>query len=132
MYKKSRPSGSRPAIRGARHYGGQNQRSRSNKKYIDPSKFVKAAKPTVQTEYKPQHSFDDFKIDDLLKRNITRRGFKFPSPIQDQAIPEGLKGRDIVGLANTGTGKTAAFSIPMLLARDTPLTLEYNKSIEYE
>ena len=39
-----------------------------------------------------------------------------PSPIQDQTIPLGLEGRDVIGLANTGTGKTAAFAIPVIQA----------------
>ncbi len=46
--------------------------------------------------------------------NIAKRGFVVPSPIQDQALPNALDGRDIIGLANTGTGKTAAFLIPTI------------------
>lgn len=45
---------------------------------------------------------------------IESRGYIIPSPIQDQSIPEVLRGRDVVGLANTGTGKTGAFLIPLL------------------
>lgn len=60
------------------------------------------------------HSFSDFAVDVLLKRNLVAMGFSDPSPIQDQAIPQGLAGNDIVGIANTGTGKTAAFAIPVL------------------
>ena len=41
-------------------------------------------------------------------------GYESPSPIQEQAIPELLQGRDVIGQAQTGTGKTAAFSLPLL------------------
>lgn len=51
---------------------------------------------------------------DLLKGNITTMGFDIPTPIQDQTIPHGLEGRDVVGIANTGTGKTVAFAVPVL------------------
>jgi len=64
--------------------------------------------------YVPKHSFADFAIDERVKSNITRKGFTTPTAIQDQAIPYILEGRDIVGIANTGTGKTGAFLIPLL------------------
>lgn len=65
-------------------------------------------------EYKPQHTFNDFALDTRLKRNVVKKGYTKPTPIQDQAIPHALEGKDLVGTANTGTGKTAAFLLPML------------------
>ena len=62
----------------------------------------------------PVHEFVDFKLHQLIHDNIAKKGYITPSPIQDQTIPYGLEGRDIIGLANTGTGKTAAFLIPIL------------------
>jgi len=62
----------------------------------------------------PRYSFSELKIHDALKRAIERRGYITPTPIQDQAVPEVLAGRDVIGLANTGTGKTAAFLIPLI------------------
>jgi ATP-dependent RNA helicase RhlE len=62
----------------------------------------------------PDHSFNDFHIDERLKANIASKGFTAPSPIQDKSIPHILRGSDIVGIANTGTGKTAAFLIPLI------------------
>lgn len=56
----------------------------------------------------------DFALNDKLKRSIVAKGYVTPSPIQDQAIPLILEGRDIVGIANTGTGKTAAFLLPLI------------------
>lgn len=104
---------------GAAHFGGRgrnnNRRSKGPKKdYIHPSKFVKAAQPVAEEVYEAQHSFDDFEIHPLLKRNIRDKGFVKPSPIQDKSIPYGLGGRDVIGVANTGTGKTVAFSVPVM------------------
>lgn len=62
----------------------------------------------------PVHKFADFSIDDRLKANIVSKGYTTPTPIQDKAIPHILRGVDVVGIANTGTGKTAAFAIPLL------------------
>jgi len=64
--------------------------------------------------YKPENKFIDFEIDNKLKTSIVRKGYSEPTPIQDKIIPLILKGRDVVGIANTGTGKTAAFLIPAI------------------
>ena len=58
--------------------------------------------------------FNLFKIEDSLKDSITRMKFKEPTSIQSQAIPIALQGKDILGTAQTGTGKTLAFSIPLI------------------
>lgn len=104
---------------GGNRFGGGGGRSSNRrgprKENIHPSKFIKKAnekKPAV--DYKAQHKFNDFAVAPLLHKNIEARGFDTPSPIQDQAIPAGLKGRDVIGIANTGTGKTVAFLIPVL------------------
>jgi len=64
--------------------------------------------------YVPEHRFSDFAIDERLKKNIAARRYELPTPIQDRAIPHALRGEDVVGLAETGTGKTAAFLIPLI------------------
>jgi len=61
-----------------------------------------------------ENSFKDFALDERLLRNILQKGYSTPTPIQDQAIPPLLEGRDVIGLANTGTGKTAAFLVPLI------------------
>jgi ATP-dependent RNA helicase RhlE len=74
-------------------------------------------KTVVTTEepvFVPEHKFADFDINPKLKTNIIARGYELPTPIQDKAIPHALLGQDVVGLAETGTGKTAAFLIPLI------------------
>lgn len=81
----------------------------------DLSIFIKKAAQVSPAEtYKPHNSFADFAINDILKRNIIKRGYSHPTPIQDKAIEPILNGKDLIGLANTGTGKTAAFLIPLI------------------
>ena len=58
--------------------------------------------------------FEDLPISDEIKRSIAEMGFEEPSPIQAQSIPVILSGKDVIGQAQTGTGKTAAFGIPIL------------------
>lgn len=58
--------------------------------------------------------FDELQLDERMIRAITEMGFEEASPIQAQAIPVVLEGRDIIGQAQTGTGKTAAFGLPLL------------------
>ncbi|WP_280503191.1 DEAD/DEAH box helicase [Nocardia farcinica] len=64
-------------------------------------------------------SFADLGIDDRILRAIADVGYENPSPIQAATIPPLLDGADVVGLAQTGTGKTAAFAIPILMGLET-------------
>lgn len=64
--------------------------------------------------YVSKNKFEDFPISQQLKNNIKDKKYTQPTPIQDQAIGEILAGHDVIGIANTGTGKTAAFLIPLL------------------
>lgn len=99
----------------SRRSGGRPQQKRGPKKdYIHPSRFVKVATPVAEEDYNPTNQFSDFAMHPTIAANIVRKGFTAPSPIQDQAIPLGLEGKDIIGIANTGTGKTVAFAIPVL------------------
>lgn len=58
--------------------------------------------------------FSDFALAKPIQKRVTESGYTDPSPIQQQAIPPALAGKDILGIAQTGTGKTAAFSLPSL------------------
>jgi ATP-dependent RNA helicase RhlE len=61
-------------------------------------------------------NFNQFNLDSRLLASIKRAGYDLPTPIQTQAIPAALDGRDLIGTAQTGTGKTAAFVLPILHA----------------
>ncbi|MGI6103612.1 MAG: DEAD/DEAH box helicase [Patescibacteria group bacterium] len=96
-----------------RRSGGQ--RPKFTGQYIDPRRFVQKAVPvTEEVQVVAKHTFADFGFAPALARNLEARGFVTPTPIQDDAIPHVLAGRDLIGLANTGTGKTAAFVLPLI------------------
>ena len=59
-------------------------------------------------------TFADLGLSDELLRAVGESGYSEPTPIQAQAIPSVLMGRDLIGIAQTGTGKTAAFVLPMI------------------
>jgi superfamily II DNA/RNA helicase len=90
------------------------QPRKNNKQLIDPARFIKAAEPELNSDYQTAHEFADFAMHPLLKANVTAKGYVVPSEIQDKTIALGLAGRNVVGIANTGTGKTAAFALPIL------------------
>ncbi len=95
--------------------GGSRGGGKRRGQYIDPSRFVKVAKTiTVEETYVPKHRFADFEVHDKIKLNLSSKGFVTPTPIQDQSIPVILEGNDMIGIASTGTGKTAAFAIPLI------------------
>ncbi len=62
----------------------------------------------------PEHKFQDFRINQRLITTVAKKGYKIPTPIQDQIIPHIVNGFDVVGVADTGTGKTAAFLLPLI------------------
>ena len=100
--------------------GRSNSSSRGNRggfrgTRIDPARFINKAIMAEKVDvFKPEHEFQDFKIDQRLKRIVANRGYKTPTPIQDKIIPNVINGFDVVGVANTGTGKTAAFLLPLI------------------
>ncbi|HSX01679.1 MAG TPA: DEAD/DEAH box helicase [Candidatus Saccharimonadia bacterium] len=95
-------------------YSSKNRRPARDKS-IDPNKFInKAVAVAEETPFEPEHRFADFGFDARLQSNIDGHGYELPTPIQDGAINHVLEGRDLIGLANTGTGKTAAFLLPIL------------------
>jgi len=105
-----------------RHYRGNRNRGGGGRRKIasfDPSMFIQKATIDEKTEstveqYQNKHAFADFAVNEQIKTNLTTKGYLNPTPIQDQIIPHIVEGRDVVGIANTGTGKTAAFLIPLI------------------
>ena len=65
-------------------------------------------------EFKRDMTFNDLKLSEKVLTAIEAAGYTIPTPIQAQAIPFALEGRDVVGIAQTGTGKTASFVLPLL------------------
>lgn len=78
-------------------------------RFINKNVVVQKAEVFVST-----HQFQDFNIDQRLKTNILAKGYKTPTPIQDKIIDYVLQGLDVVGVADTGMGKTGAFLIPLI------------------
>lgn len=113
------------------------QRSRSRSKRSikkRPEKLGRhqlISKPEVVFEepevYAPENAFNEMPLTGKLKHTIQHKGYMQPTEIQDQAILPILEGRDIVGIAGTGTGKTAAFLIPIIQHLST--APQWNKAL---
>lgn len=114
----SRFGGGRPPFKKRPFGQGNKGGSRGGFKggsFFDLSQFVNKAIITEEVEtFIPEHKFSDFHIEPRLKDAIAAKGYIAPTPIQDRAIPHVLMGQDVVGIANTGTGKTATFLIPLI------------------
>jgi len=110
MYHNRFGRGGNGAMR-TRSFRGERRRIKT----FDPSYVINTLQESAKTpEYVITHEFNDLPINEQLKRNILGKGYKTPTPIQDQSIPPLLEGKDLIGIANTGTGKTAAFLIPLI------------------
>lgn len=92
---------------------GGNQR-RSQLEGADINMFIRKAVIAVPEESQEDQNFEAFNLHAVLKQNISALGYLLPTPVQSQAIGPILEGRDVIGLASTGTGKTAAFLIPLI------------------
>lgn len=122
---QSRFGNSRPSFRpkfGGHRLGGASSRgggrrggvNKSRGDRIDVSRFIKKGVYVEEKPYIARHTFADFPFNEQLHKNIARAGYVSPRPIQDQSIPVVMEGRDVFGMANTGTGKTAAFLLPLI------------------
>ena len=81
---------------------------------IDPRQLIKEAVITEQTKFTPAQSFDQTPVNFKLKANLKTKGYILPTQIQQETLEPLLAGRDLVGVAETGTGKTGAFLIPII------------------
>ena len=97
-----------------RSYSGRPRR-RANVSSIDSSKYInKAADLPEQIEEPIKHRFTDFSLNGQIVERVKVKGFVTPTPIQDKAIPLVMGNKDVIGIADTGTGKTAAFLLPLI------------------
>src|SRR5512147_516047 len=78
----------------------------------DPGASGHFRRPRIQK--RSALKFEQFGLDPRLTVGIHKAGYEVPTPIQEAAIPAALRGRDLIGTAQTGTGKTAAFVLPIL------------------
>ena len=105
-FQGGRSGGFRGGSRGGFRGGG----NRGKTENINFAKFINKVQVTEEAViFKPEHTFADFKVVDEIKDSIRNKGYILPTPIQDRTIPQILMGNDLVGVANTGTGKSAAF-----------------------
>lgn len=123
MYNKKRSFDGAPRRNGNRTSRGKNRQS---KQFIHESKFINTnvvEKHDDENVYQPTHRFADFNFASQIQKNLEFMKFDTPSAIQDQTIPLAMAGKDVIGLANTGTGKTAAFLLPIInsLSKDRKL-----------
>lgn len=112
MFNYKQRRGFRSPHRGdfRRFNGARRQKSLPN----NPALFTRRAIASTESEYTVKNTFDSFNFVPFLRTNITKKGYISPTPIQDQAIRPILEGRDVIGLASTGSGKTAAFLLPLI------------------
>lgn len=114
---KGNRGGSRNNNSRGRYRGGG--RSRGRTPQINISAFIEKAKQNQQqiSQVAPievTRTFADFQLHNQVHQNLDRLGFTKPTPIQDQTIELVAQGRNVLGIANTGTGKTGAFLIPLI------------------
>lgn len=119
MYHKSYPSNNRFGNnRGFKRFRRNNYQSRSvlAKSAISSDKYIKKEPIKIHKSEAVviKNRFENFALNELIKRNILSHGYEIPTTIQDQAIPLIMQGKDVTGIANTGTGKTAAFLLPLI------------------
>jgi superfamily II DNA/RNA helicase len=122
-FKSKSFGGSRSS--GSSRGGAFNPKKSFKKDRIDTTLFINKATVKEVESYEPTHNFSDFGLSPKLLENIANMGLAKPSPIQDKAIMEVKGGKDVIGIASTGTGKTAAFLIPMI----TKLEANYKEKV---
>ncbi len=125
MFTRRRTAGRRPAgntfgggrgsFGGRGGFGGGRSGGRFMPKQLDTRLFVRGAiNLTTEEEVIIEHKFSDFEVHPQIVKNLENLKFTDPTPIQDKTLKHGLSGTDIIGLADTGTGKTLAFVLPII------------------
>jgi len=95
----------------------RNNQSSSRRKTgaaLDPNNLIQKNGKNGEKKFIASRKFSDMSLDNRLKDNILLKGYEWPTEIQEASIEPLLNGRDLIGVASTGTGKTAAFLIPLI------------------
>lgn len=108
------PSGGRPS--GGNRNAGRRPQSRGGRKpsTLNPSLLIKKAVSQEIVDYKSDRLIADLPVNEKLRACLQAKGFERPTEIQDKTLETLLEGRDLLGIAQTGTGKTGAFLIPII------------------
>ncbi len=93
---------------------GRNPRSGRKPSTLDPNLLIRKVTEEVEKAYESKRIIKDLPIAFKLKESLTKKGFTKPTEIQDRTLETLLEGRDLLGIAQTGTGKTGAFLIPII------------------
>jgi len=100
------------------HKRKKTQGSRTGKKKqkssINPNHLIQKAKKVEEKPYQAASSYQEMDIHPQIKENLKRMGFVYPTEIQEKTYRKLIEGKNLIGIANTGTGKTAAFLIPII------------------
>lgn len=95
---------------------GNSAQSTANKtkSNLDPRLLIKSAVPLDEAVYISKRTFNDMPINSKLKAALNKKGYTHPTEIQDKTLEQLITGVDLIGIAQTGTGKTGAFLIPII------------------
>lgn len=120
-FNRNARSGGNRSGGGNRYGGGRPQRGSGGRggarkqPSFDPSQFINKNPVELKEEiYKSKNKFSEFGFHADIAKTVAKLGIENPSPIQDQSIPHIMMGKDVIGIAETGTGKTAAFLLPLI------------------
>jgi len=89
-------------------------KKKTNSGTVNTDRFIKKASASTVVAYMPERLIADLPVDDAIIRNLQKKGYEKPTEIQDRTIEAILNGRNLMGLAQTGTGKTGAYLIPLI------------------
>jgi ATP-dependent RNA helicase RhlE len=115
MQKRNASSGPKKDWRTKSSANKQKSNSGNNKESkLDNRSFVKKATPVIETKYNAILHVKDLPVDKRIVENLLTKGYEKPTEIQEKTLSAILDGRNLLGLAQTGTGKTAAFLVPIV------------------
>ena len=109
----ARPQGASAPNNNRNRNRNQNQ-GKKKASTLDPRRLVKKAVPVEETIFVPTHTYEEMPLHSKLKNTLKQKGYTHPTAIQEKAIQHIIDGKDLLGIANTGTGKTGAFLIPII------------------